>query len=630
MGHVVVRLVSSIAVAALLVAPAGAESVAAKRMQVKDNVDAGRQQVSFLTTDAGIAVADGYVDATSTGVSLHVFSQTTANDVCLWALAGDCEIKGGNADVLKCRSDDRSAKVLIKPGKAKVKFKRSIGFELDALASQLPVAMILRAGGAAYCAVCGDGGADVVVKDGSDGQQVLAKTCEAAPCPAEPSACGLLPRPEDPVVMTAAQIGSPLVGIGPANLVAFRWSDGWQQIPVQVDERATISFNNVYNGMTAPICGTSCGGGITAPDYADMGTFTGADPTPSMDADDEVAFMASDAGGVAPNVAQPDGTFAGSGVEVVVTDPLAPSGAWRVYLFRQDGSLDQYAGQQYVSYQFSLNSGAYSTTYNIVDGPNPENSIVSSAAYARHFSDRWIQDELRIFAGGATGVDILDRHKTHVLNCLRDEDSFVDDEGAFVANRSGGVRAIRSYVGANSGPLTQRQHVFYRAREDSTTFIRVHDIPPVFDLIDYTAAATGMLLYDNNNAGGLLIDGTPDSFTSGTLDWQLVTGAQGSLTMVPQFASTIGDLSVASIYEDDTMPFEPQCTGDSVSYGASGLRIATLAGNLPNTDPRFAPADTLTAKRYIYYDAPELTVTDAEQRRSWALNPLVATGSPWP
>jgi hypothetical protein len=630
MRHVVTGLALAVTVAAALGAPAHAEDVSAKKMQVKDHADPAKQQVSFLSTDVGITADDGYTGATDTGVSLHVFSEATANDACLRAAPADCQVVGGDADILKCRSADRSANVLIKPGRARVKFKRGIGFELDALASQMPLVIVLRAGGAAYCAVCGDGGSDVVVRDGGDGKQVLAKTCEAVACPAEPSACGLVPRPEDPVVLTGSQIGSPILGSNPSALVAFRWSGGWQQIPVQVDERANVNFNAVYNNLGGTgFCGPQCGGGFTRLDYTDGGTFTGADSSPTLDADDEVVFMASDAGGVAATTTVPPDTLVGSGVEVVITDPTT-AGAWRVYLFRQFGALDQGAGQQYVSYQFSLNSGAYLNTYNVLDGPNPENTSVSTVAYSRHFSDRWVQDQLKIFAGGATGVDILDRHKTQVFGCGRTEDTFSADEGAFVVNRGGAVRALRSYVGANSGPRTQRQHLFYRAREDSTTFVRVHDIPPVFDFIDHAPAAAQMTLYDNNNAGGVLIDGMPDAFAAGTLDWQLVTGSQGSVTMVPQFSTDVAGFTVTSTYEDDAGTPTPQCTGDTSAYGASGVKLEGTGGVLPNTDPAAMPFATLTATRVIYYDGPGLTVADAEQRRTWATNPLTAAGTAWP
>ena len=78
-------------------------------------------------------------------------------------------------------------------------------------------------------------------------------------------------------------------------------------------------------------------------------------------------------------------------------------------------------------------------------------------------------------------------------------------------NKSGPVRAIRTYVGANSGPYTERQHVFYDRREDITTFLRVHPIPGVMDFFDYSPAASGMTYRNNFNQAGIRINGVPDT-----------------------------------------------------------------------------------------------------------------------
>src|SRR3712207_7607434 len=48
-------------------------------------------------------------------------------------------------------------------------------------------------------------------------------------------------------------------------------------------------------------------------------TFTGADPNPAFDDDDELVFMASDLGGAAPK-GDPAGVVAGSGVQVTATE----------------------------------------------------------------------------------------------------------------------------------------------------------------------------------------------------------------------------------------------------------------------------------------------------------------------
>ena len=139
-----------------------------------------------------------------------------------------------------------------------------------------------------------------------------------------------------------------------------------------------------------------------------------------------------------------------------------------------------------------------------------------------------------------------------------------------------------------------------------------------------------MTLYDNNNPTGLLIDGMPDTFAAGPLDWQLVTGAQGSVTMVPQFSTDVTGFTVTSTYEDDAATVTPQCTGDTSAYGASGVQLEGTGGSLPNTDPVSAPFATLEATRIIYYDSPGLTVADAQQRRTWATNPLSGAGTAWP
>src|SRR5690606_8305436 len=155
------------------------------------------------------------------------------------------------------------------------------------------------------------------------------------------------------------------------------------------------------------------------------------DHNPLFDYDDELVFMYKDAGSRAGNIA-PEDVNQLSGVEVSVADPL--NGTMRyVYIFEQTGSLDQAAGKSYVHYDFNLISGAYKEMYKIGDGPNPENTFITTPFYQQHFSDRFIRDEVRIFAGTSTGIDLLDRHR-NILDpvlCYRSEDSFSSDEGAF-------------------------------------------------------------------------------------------------------------------------------------------------------------------------------------------------------
>ena len=140
--------------------------------------------------------------------------------------------------------------------------------------------------------------------------------------------------------------------------------------------------------------------------------------------------MSKDAGGQPPSFSQPANTLSSSGVEVTVTDPLAPSQHGWVYLFRSDGSLDPSAGQSYVSYSFSLNAGNYKTFYklgpNMYPTGNPEDSTITTPNYTYHFGDRWQEDQMKITVGVATPVDILDRHKALFApgTCGRSQDTF--------------------------------------------------------------------------------------------------------------------------------------------------------------------------------------------------------------
>ena len=115
------------------------------------------------------------------------------------------------------------------------------------------------------------------------------------------------------------------------------------------------------------------------------------------------------------------------------------------------------------------------------------------------------------------GPDILDRNKALFAPgvCGRSEDTFDDAEGAFLANINGPVRAIRSYIGANSGPYTERTHIFYAQREDIVTDLRVHPIPGVMSFFDYSNAAIGMQYTNDRNLAGVPIDGVPDTVAAG-------------------------------------------------------------------------------------------------------------------
>jgi len=444
----------------------------------------------------------------------------------------------------------------------------------------------------------------------------------------EPTDLPTVDRPDDPVVLTGAEVAD-LVGIAPDRLVAFKFVLGrWGQVPVQVDERAALDFAAPRNA--APT-------GRTTLFYTDPDTWTGPDPDPTLDANDEVVFMARDAWGRARSfdengyrydLAEPPGVVPGRGMEIRIHDPLAAGSASFVYLFESAGGLDPTAGQSYVDYDFNLLSGDYTTTYRVGAGPNPEDSRVTTPAYSMRFADRWITDELRVTAGGASGVDVLDRHKSGFAgSCVRTETTFSQGSGAIIASRSGPVRAVRSYLGANSGPVTQRDHLLYSTRADTVTSLRVHAIPPLRDWFDYSAAASGMT-YSTNLDPGVTVDGQPESTATALVDWQMVSGPQGSIVHTSEVDTNIafGAGANQTFYRDDLTPPETQCTGDAVEYGASGW---TLSESIPCTDPLTNCTSFLTSTRRTTFRGPGATAADAAKIAARDAAPLVATAAPF-
>jgi hypothetical protein len=438
-------------------------------------------------------------------------------------------------------------------------------------------------------------------------------------------------RPDEPVVLTGADLPS-LVGTSPDRIVAFAHdrpnsTPTWTQIPVQVDQRKVVDFgaqppNNTTPGVTGTVYGTSPIG-VTALQYADPNTFVGADPDPTFDADDELVFMSDDGGGTprATERSEPAGVVPGSGVRVQLLDSIDHAKLGWVFLFVSDGTLDPSAGRDYVDYDFNLTSGAYKTTYKRADGPIG-------------FGDRWIEDQWRVDAGAATGVDILDGVKARfsLSTCGRSNATFADAEGAFVANLDGPVRAIRSYIGANSGPLTQRTHLMYRDQERAVTNLRVHAIPGIMDFVDYSTDATGMTYANSAHQSGVVIDGAADAITTALPAWELATGAQGSVmvagrvdtTMIPAGGSV--DTIADGFYRDELNSPVQQCWGDPHFLGASGLNIVT---GIPNTDPAMGTFATFNATRFLRFVAPGATTADTAVWSNGINVPLTRTVEPY-
>ena len=319
------------------------------------------------------------------------------------------------------------------------------------------------------------------------------------------------------------------------------------------------------------------------------------------------------------------------------------TGTGFLYLFERAAPLDPGAGEDYVSYTWDVlaiedEASNYKTEYKFGGGYNPEASTVTTANYKRGFTDRWYDHELRITRGGASGVDILDRHDASLTldeaqTCLRQVNSFAQGEGAFVANIDGPVRAIRDYVGANSGPLVQRQHVFYAAKEYVNTYLRVHAIPGPTDFFDYSSAAIGMTYKHFADVPvAATIDGIPDVVPtaplvmSGEHAWEAVDGAtQGGISLVQYFETNNPDSSYRFVYRDNAVTEQEYCNGEgddkSVLYGASGPMASPVMMDTDSSSEYF-----LYYRRAIFYEAPGQANGPARMAEEEA--PLTATTAP--
>jgi hypothetical protein len=203
--------------------------------------------------------------------------------------------------------------------------------------------------------------------------------------------------------------------VDPSEVAAYSWVDGaWKQIPVQVDERFPYFLANgrsdfgFYSGTDEEL--TYAWGSDTAHENGEeawkkmfgdcesqFGTpqeihdaVTGEhgspkfltpgqgeteadykqsmqDPQPKFDTDDELSFMARDAGAQAP-AGQGGPSGASDGQVVTITDPLDPTTLRYVYLFTQTGGSTYTATNGYVRMTRNSDSEDWIDRYSFDDG----------------------------------------------------------------------------------------------------------------------------------------------------------------------------------------------------------------------------------------------------------------------
>lgn len=367
-------------------------------------------------------------------------------------------------------------------------------------------------------------------------------------------------------------------GVPVAEIAAYKWTGlAFQEIPVQVDERFFYCLSNppsefaFYSGTDKELTYAWDVENWKKTDGQCSAVYPpGAGPTPdpvaTFDDDDEIVFMASDAGLQAPlGALAPLG--ASDGQAVAIVDPLALGQLSFVYLFRKPGGSSFGPANGYVSYQRDANADEWIDRFSLAAddpeilgvsntgyGPNLAGTVcrtavypgyppepdgtprastdrftrdgveVSTATYNWRASGRWMIRDLRVAKPGQPGTygpDLVDRWKgrafqqspdsTISLVGFEDEQVNWEANSALLGERVGAVRALREVWGADSGTNVTKTEAFYRDAVTYRYHVRVHPIPPdgLYTSWDYNRNVVSTY-YNTIKSAGVPIDGQND------------------------------------------------------------------------------------------------------------------------
>jgi hypothetical protein len=345
-----------------------------------------------------------------------------------------------------------------------------------------------------------------------------------------------LPRPHDPVVITAGLL-SRLSGSPVEEIFVYAYQDtGLVQIPFQVDER---NAHGMY---------------VAAQDGQLNGT-------------DELLFMAADAGGWVENPSLDVGVALITPTYVItLTDPISRAHAW-VYVFHSS-ALSRTFEADYVSYESDKDrisgAGRYAIGFNAIHG---------------------FRDYLSL---GDSDVDLLDRDKFRITSTVsippfppfsistNEQDVFQDGVHAV----DGPVRVTR--VSTHSYTILGQRSQFtatlhaYRSLVVQLAAVEVPSDPVQIahhrSSVDWNAQAQGMVYYDANNPAGVVIDGIADVLTlTAPSGWTQVSSVSGTVVNVSQVPPGLG--GTQSTYFKDSALLDSDDTGDGVSYGDAGFQV---------------------------------------------------------
>ena len=362
-------------------------------------------------------------------------------------------------------------------------------------------------------------------------------------------------------------------GVPVGEIAAYRWdaaASRFAEIPVQVDERFPYFLANgnsdfgFYSGTDKELSyawdveAWKRTAGECAAEYP-TGQTAMADPVAGLDDDDEIVFMASDAGAKAPATAGGPAGTGSSRQEIAIADPLAAGATSYVYLFRTPKGSSFKATNGYVKFRRHDNADQYIDRDSFYDhdpeklgssntgyGPNLPGTVcvskdgslvprqskdrfprdgqtVTTDRYKMVATGRWMIREMHIAQGDSPvfGPDLIDRWKGRAFQQSPDSTisvvGFEDEQVNWEANsallgwRTGPVRAIREVWGADSGTNVTKTETYYRDAVTHRYRVRVHPIPSdgLYTSWDYNRDVASTY-YNMAKPEGVAIDGRND------------------------------------------------------------------------------------------------------------------------
>jgi len=369
-----------------------------------------------------------------------------------------------------------------------------------------------------------------------------------------------LDRKYDPVIVAANALSgfesSDFAGVAIGQIFAMTFdssAEGWQAIPFQIDER-DIS-----------------------------GSYFTADQVSGFDLNDELVFMAADAGDSAIGWLNNADSEQYQRFAIKITDPLSPDKKGWVYLYRSGTLSAQF--DPYVQY---IPAPSTESPADTVVGVTYKIGAETAGGFFGFLSFPQVSN-----------LDILDRQKIRVGVSLSGLPLSLSEEAfTFVQiNRvEGPVRINKQLELSILGDTLAIPFQFFaysadvggdfEIPEELTAGAVITQISQTFDL---SALASGMQFFSNNNPTAISIDGSPDPDTTlinteidtlPGINWIQVTGDRGTLLNLVEI-SGIGEAQTLSYLDDNAN--DPNDTGDQMHYGDAGLEVTgeDIEGSFP-------------------------------------------------